>query len=298
MSGAVGIRVGMQFGAVSIGRNHALSCAQSSRADRGACDVIEAHAWPYTYSNTYDSPVRLAARTGSKGVHNGCRRHSEQGHVRRRPIEPQGRRARTTMLDEIYATDDPVNETDPSGLYSYEYSWDLGQVGTPLTVFKYFSTHLHSVFPFTTGTCGSLYLGEHCDFHPTVGPVKTDDHLHVSYLTSDSVTLEVTTWCQIGWAGHACLAGDPKGSTIHFLVYTLTGLEGLGHQCAGEKTDVLSQIANSTGAGIFTNRGAPMLALSTWHQQADNLERGVGGKTSDVPLITTLSSPPTILGYH
>jgi RHS repeat-associated protein len=198
-----------------------------------------------------------------------------------------------------YATDDPVNESDPTGMYSYSYAWDLGEVGTPLAVFTYFSTHMQKVFPFSTGGCERFYLGERCDFHPKFGPITTDDHLHVSYLTKDSVTLVVTTWCQSGKVFGVCLAGDPEGSTIHFFVipYHTTSVD-LGSCNSNGIVDALVQEATASGAGLFTDRLAPGVAAGVWHQQARNLERALGGTPNSVKEISALSSGPTYFGYH
>jgi len=179
-----------------------------------------------------------------------------------------------------YAGNDPVNGSDPTGLYAYKYYWTLGALGSPTTVFNYMITHLNTVFPFSTGGCKVAQLGENCDFHPTPG---SDDHLFVYKLGPTSFTLKVKNWCQVGILG-ICLAGDPPGSTIRFAISSdpasLFGLQ----TCSGQE-DVLSQQANSPGAGPITNLFAPSQAALAWHQQAINLSTSLGGTASDVNLI-------------
>ena len=184
------------------------------------------------------------------------------------------------MAVRAYAGDDPVNGSDPTGLYSYKYYWTLGGLGSPTSVFDYMASHLNTVFPFSTGGCKVVQLGENCDFHPLPG---NDDHLFVYKLGSTSFTLKVKNWCQFGFLG-VCFSGDPPGSTIKFSVTSdpasLFGLTA----CGGEE-DVLSQEANSPGAGFLTNLAGPVMAENTWHQQAINLSTALGGSASDVNLI-------------
>ena len=117
-----------------------------------------------------------------------------------------------------YAGDDPVNASDPTGLYTYQYSWYIGQedstsiFGPATAAFDYLANHVHQIFPFSTGNCGTFTLGEQCVFHPGAGV----DHLYVKTLTPSSVTLKVQNWCQSPHVFGTCPAGDPPGSTIMF----------------------------------------------------------------------------------
>jgi hypothetical protein len=186
------------------------------------------------------------------------------------------------------AGDDPVNEGDPSGLYSYHYSWALGDVGSADSVFQYMANHLHEVFPFSTGKCERLSLGEKCDFHPVAHDPFNDDHLHVEKLGSTSFTLEVDDWCQARFLW--CVAGDPPGSTITFAIgrypdSQLSWTEGpitYGFSTCSGYEDVLSQDANSKGATFATNLLAPSMAEDQWHQQAISLSKDLGGGASGV----------------
>ena len=178
---------------------------------------------------------------------------------------------------------------DPTGLYSYHYSWTLGDVGSADSVFQYMAKHLHQVFPFSTGKCERLYLGEKCDFHPVPLDPDDSDHLHVEKLGNDSFTLEVDNWCQAGFL-FWCVAGDPPGSTITFSIgrYADSALSWqsgpvtYGFTACSGYEDVLSQVADSKGSSFVTNLFAPSQAESTWHQQAVNLSTDLGGGASDV----------------
>jgi RHS repeat-associated protein len=191
----------------------------------------------------------------------------------------------------VYAGDDPVNGSDPTGLYQYTYAWYLGQeskLGGSLGVFNYFSSHLHSVFPFPTGNCSSFtHVGEACVFLPGSGT----DHLHVSSLGSSSVTLTVDNWCQSPGRGATgiCIAGDAPGSTISFLIGEWYGHVSTSSSCNTSNSgwfDFLAQTGHSPDAGPLTNVIAPIGAIFAWHQQALNLAKGLGGNPNDVALIT------------
>jgi RHS repeat-associated protein len=180
-----------------------------------------------------------------------------------------------------YAEDNPVAVTDPTGAYAYHYYWDLGRssvLGSPQHVFHYFSTHVHSVFPFPTGTCNAFWLGEHCAFKPGGGT----DYLHVSALSVESVSLTVDSWCYVPIVFGICVAGDPPGSKITFAVTELTSPQS-------GRIDVLSQVANAPGASPIANWFALHYAVLSWSKQADNLSKALGGPGA--ALITNISSP-------
>jgi hypothetical protein len=181
---------------------------------------------------------------------------------------------------------DPVNGSDPTGMYSYQHYWTLGEVGSAVSVFDYMKTHMMQVFPFSTGGCERAYLKEKCDFHPL--PFN-NDHLHVQILTSTSFTLEVDNWCQFSFFGLACIAGDPPGSTIKFSVgQGLMTIDGTP-MCE----DVLSEIAKSPGSGFLSNLFAPAASTFLWHQQAVNLSTALGGSAAQVFQITWQNGVPS-----
>lgn len=185
-----------------------------------------------------------------------------------------------------YGGDDPVNQSDPNGLYSYHFCWTLGGRGSPKHVFWYFAHHMHRVFPFKTGKCWRLYLHEHCDFHPSPG---SDNHLHVKAMGTTWATLEVNNWCQLKiiWI---CVAGDPPGSTIQFSVFDLPTSDFRGLHTRFGWEDILEQKAHSPKASFVTNMFAPSLAELTWYQQAINLSTLMGGGKADVYYISNMSS--------
>jgi hypothetical protein len=183
-----------------------------------------------------------------------------------------------------YAGGNPVSTVDPSGAYDYTYVWYLGQtakLGDMFHIFTYFSHHVASVFPFSTGGCQTFYLKESCVFLPGAGI----DHLHVSAIDADSVTLTVDNWCQTPGRGSTdvCISGDPPGSTITFMTgeWFDSVLPGYSSN-SSQFFDFLAQIGHAPNAGPITNLIAPIGAFFTWHQQALNLAKGLGGNPNDV----------------
>jgi RHS repeat-associated protein len=168
-----------------------------------------------------------------------------------------------------YTGGDPVNRIDPNGLYYYNYNWTLGNRGSAGYVFSYLAHHASRVFPFSTGGCTTLYLGEHCDFVPAPGQ---NDHLHVSRMSSTSLTLYVDNWCQFSFIW--CWAEDPPGSTITFTVNRYSVL--------WVTEDVLQQVGIAPWAPIITNMIAPGAAWYQWLRQAINLSSDLGGGWWDV----------------
>ena len=152
-----------------------------------------------------------------------------------------------------YTGDDPVNGTDPWGLYTYTDDWALGstaETGTPESIMSYFQQNLQTVFPFSTGGCTSVVLNETCDleFGGKINPVE------VTQVTS-------TTFVFTAEQGHI----DPAGSTITFSICTLNGV------------NYLQQYANASTAAPLVNLLFPSLAYRLWSYQAENLSNGVGG---------------------
>jgi RHS repeat-associated protein len=169
----------------------------------------------------------------------------------------------------VFTNDDPLNATDPLGLYKYKYDWVIGttkKVGSASSVLKYLENNAGSVFPFSTGGCNKLTLGEHCNF----SPFGTKDSLTVTSETATSITLTVNNWCQVGAAG-VCAAGDPPGSTITFSTGTF--------KSGGHTYVYLQQDANSPGASPITDAAVDdyHAAAFAWHAQASNLAHALGG---------------------
>ena len=196
-----------------------------------------------------------------------------------------------------YAGDDPVNGGDPTGLYTYQYSWYIGQedstsiFGPATAAFDYLANHVHQIFPFPTGNCGTFSRGEQCVFHPGAGV----DHLYVKTLSSTSVTLKVQNWCQSPHVFGTCPVGDPPGSTITFTTTDWpdsllpSSFSNSPSHCAASSSDgeflALTQTANAPGASPLSGLGAPEFAFFTWHQQARNLAKALSFNPDNVALL-------------
>jgi hypothetical protein len=153
----------------------------------------------------------------------------------------------------VYAGDDPVDGSDPWGLYSYNDYWPIGQSSpteTPESIMSYFQSNLQSVFPFSTGGCNSVTLGEVCnlEFGGKINPVE------VVSVTQTSFEFEALQ-------GHI----DPAGSTITFSICTENG------------ENYLQQSANASTAAPLVNFLFPSLAYRLWSYQAENLSEATGG---------------------
>ena len=163
-----------------------------------------------------------------------------------------------------YAGDDPVNEADPSGWYSYSYYWDLGWLGQPGNVFDFFLAH-PKMFPFSTGRCSTFYVNEKCEFRPE----GTQDNLFVNSIdrsfrefeydisslevTDNTLTLEVLKWCTAGVPGLFCIAGDPPHSTISFSILDIPAAAVSQKSCSGD-VDVLEQHADAPNVELHNER--------------------------------------------
>ena len=152
-----------------------------------------------------------------------------------------------------YTGNDPVNGTDPMGLYSYTDDWDLGSLsatGSPAAIMSYFQENLQSVFPFSTGGCTAVVLNETCalEFGGKINPVE------VTQVTATSFQFTAEQ-------GHI----DPAGSTITFSICTMNG------------QNYLQQYANASTAAPLVNLLFPSVADRLWSYQAENLSNGVGG---------------------
>jgi hypothetical protein len=157
------------------------------------------------------------------------------------------------MAPFAYVGDNPVNGVDPLGLYSYTYDWALGpstDIGTPEAIMAYFQENLQTVFPFSTGACSTVVLGETCalEFGGKINPVE------VIHVTPTSFEFEAQQ-------GHI----DPAGSTITFSICTMNG------------EDYLQQYANASTAAPLVNLLFPSLAYVLWSYQAENLSNAIRG---------------------
>ena len=241
---------------------------------------------PFGYSGQYTD--------ASTGFVNDSARWYDPGTGEFMSVDPD---LAVTNQPYAYAGDDPVNEADPSGLYSYSYYWDLGWLGQPGNVFDFFLAHPKEVFPFSTGRCSTFYVNEKCEFRPE----GTQDNLFVKSIdrsfrefeydnsalevTDNTLTLEVLKWCTAGVPGLFCIAGDPPHSTISFSILDIPAAAVSQKSCSGD-VDVLEQHADAPNASFITNAMAPPLAELTWESQAKNLVKALGGDPSNVALLT------------
>ncbi len=158
----------------------------------------------------------------------------------------------------VFVNDDPLNATNPLGLYKYkdtELIGSVSQFGSASNVFTYFKDNLATIFPFKVSGPKDIKDGTslRLDVDPSlirgVGTVKVGD------VTSKSLTFTVTS-------NHYF---DPAGSTITFSTSQSNG------------NVYLSQTANAPGAGTLSNLIAPTLAAETWQNQASNLTYSMAG---------------------
>lgn len=215
-------------------------------AATGAASVLQNNPFTYEgqYTDTESGFVYLRAR------------YYDPGTGQFLSVDPA---VNVTGQPYAYAGDDPVNQSDPLGLYSYQFNWNIGPIadtGTPAKAFSYFETHARKLFPFSTGNCSTFYLGENCYFQPGGGT----DWLAVSNITRTSLTL-VTCG---GWI-------DPAGSTIRFSFSAQHG------------NLVLTQTAHAPDASWWVNVIAPQLAYNAWMEMALNVSRALNGTYGKSP---------------
>jgi RHS repeat-associated protein len=81
----------------------------------------------------------------------------------------------------VYCSADPVNCTDTTGLYDYNFDYDLGYFASPNTVsglFNYFRNNFNKIFPLRGAADRLTGVGQKMDLHPvgwTSFPVVVSD---------------------------------------------------------------------------------------------------------------------------
>jgi hypothetical protein len=206
-----------------------------------------------------------------------------------------------------------VNEGDPTGLYEYHYLWALGWLTNPQVMFNYFINNAEKVFPFSTGRCKQFYIHEDCNFDPPyqfgianlrvsyLGPITADlaaeDHVPEEAGMGYMMTLTILNWCQSGFLGLFCIAGDLPGGHINFMLYTLpqSYLESIGEHVpcvANNGPESIVEQSAPAPAGPITNRMAPMAAFSVWKKMGQNLIRDYGQDPGQLAFLGKLSSAP------
>jgi hypothetical protein len=146
--------------------------------------------------------------------------------------------------------DNPLNATDPTGLYDYQYSEQIGTVqatGGAGNVMAYMQSRCTcEQSPVENGnTCGA-----NCDLSPFP---FLDDPVTVS--EADCTDFTFTTTAASGLGG---------GNTINFSTYEKDGYV------------YLQQTAHAPNASWWENMIAPIIAAETWQEQARNLRQQLG----------------------
>jgi RHS repeat-associated protein len=97
-----------------------------------------------------------------------------------------------------YASDDPTNRTDPTGLYDYKFTETIGPVGGgSQAVMAYLQQHLGQAFPFPTGNCSTVISGAECHLQPApflpgwAYPGSQDSPVTIFSVTSKLFQLQV-----------------------------------------------------------------------------------------------------------
>jgi RHS repeat-associated protein len=160
----------------------------------------------------------------------------------------------TTDQPYAFVNDDPLNATDPLGLYHYTYREVLGSVksvGSPKSVMTFLKNNVASIFPFPITGGKTIRNGEALTLHPAPSAFKGVGKVSVGNVTSTSFTFTVTS------NGYF----DNKGSTITF--------------STGEQNGqvYLQQHANAPGETPLVTP----IAQDTWEEQAQNLSNTLHG---------------------
>ena len=156
-----------------------------------------------------------------------------------------------------YAGDNPVNATDPSGLYEYTKQEEVGpvsQIGSAEQVMAVFQQNIYKVFPFPISSGCVIVAGAMCTLHPEPGWMGGSGRVVVDDVTDLTIAFTVV--------GKGYF--DPVGSQITFSTYNAIGSNG---QC----DTFLQQYGNAPDANPLSNLIAPRLAGVSWNQQAQNL---------------------------
>ncbi len=136
-----------------------------------------------TTVNTYNYDIwgNIASTTGTLAnpfQYSGQYVDSESGfiYLRARYYDPatsqfisSDPKVSSTRHGYAYTSDHPLNTTDPTGLYDYDYRWWIGaisEVGTAEDVMGFFQLHMRQVFPFDTGQCDTVQLNASCNLSP------------------------------------------------------------------------------------------------------------------------------------
>lgn len=153
-----------------------------------------------------------------------------------------------------YAGNNPLNRVDPSGLYDYQYDQYVGTVGETggaAATMAYLQSNFAKTFPFSTGDCATVQLGETCVLEPI--PLNAvPSKVTITDVQSQSFTFT---------SGQGHIAG--AGGTITFSTYEKDGAV------------YLREVAHAPNASWWENIIDPRGAYWNWNHLASNLRQGL-----------------------
>jgi RHS repeat-associated protein len=174
----------------------------------------------YAYS-PYGTVTRHTGSTTTALQYDGQYTDSESGlqYLQARYYDPvTGQFTSTDPLNSLtqepygYANQDPIDDSDPTGLYSYTYNQYIGSVsdtGGAKPVMAYLQRNLGALFPFGTGKCSSVTLNARC----VLTPYWMTDPVDITGVTCTSFTFTTP-------AGNTSLGA---GGTITFSTFVYQG---------------------------------------------------------------------------
>lgn len=172
------------------------------------------------YGNVVGAAGSFSTPLGWDGQYND----SESGliYLRARYYEPATAQFLTvdaavanTMSPYSYAAGNPLNTTDPLGLYDYQYNQFIGSVsetGGAVATMQYLQAHLAALFPFGTGGCSSVVSGATCD----LTPFGNQDRICIADVTANSFSFEtVANNGTIGPGGAITFSTYERGGDVY-----------------------------------------------------------------------------------
>jgi hypothetical protein len=151
-----------------------------------------------------------------------------------------------------YINDNPLNGTDPTGLASYSYNFDLGPLGSPEELAAYTRAACSSVFPIA-GCVDNFSVGQKMRLHETF--LFYTQSFPVQVISETSTSFEF-----VALKGHP----EGEGRTINF------------DFCTGGNGDTMLNVHTSSNGSILTNWWGIrdldfFVAHGTWSKFAANI---------------------------